>query len=151
MNYLEHDTLSFRIFFDFRSSSHNPVKLWIDNVQSSLNLNLLLQQDFVVIVTTKYIPVVDNSICRVSVSANLNLFGTEKWFFSGIGICCMFPIIFGTILALILTVLQSCDFSVKVTNGYAISFGLVIPCVKIVSLSDSVGLNFNLLTISSIT
>ena len=63
----------------------------------------------------------------------------------------MFPLIFGTIFALILTVLQSFDFSVKVTNSYTISFGLVIPCVKIVSLSDSMGLNFHLLTMSSVT
>ena len=53
----------------------------------------------------------------------------------------MFPLTFWTTFALMLTVLLSFDFSVKVTNDYVTSRG---PNVKIVSLSDSVGSNFNL-------
>ena len=84
---------------------------------------------------------IDNYICCGSVHNNLNFFWIEKQFFSGMGICCMFPLTFWTTFALMLTVLLSFDFSVKVTNDYVTSRG---PNVKIVSLSDSVGSNFNL-------
>ena len=75
----------------------------------------------------------------------------EKRFFSGMCIRCMFSLIFTTTFALMLPVSLPFDFSVKVINGDVISFDLLIPNVKIVSLSNSAGSNFNLLRISSVT
>ena len=63
----------------------------------------------------------------------------------------MFSLIFTTTFALMLSVSLPFDFSVKVINGDVISFDLLIPNVKIVSLSNSSGSNFNLLRISSVT
>ena len=51
-----------------------------------------------------------------SVPANLIFFWMEKRFVSGMDICCMFPLIFTTTFTLMLTVLLSFDFSVKVTK-----------------------------------
>ena len=56
----------------------------------------------------------------------------------------MFSLIFTATFALMLSVSLPFDFSVKVINGDVISFDLLIPNVKIVSLSNSSGSNFNL-------
>ena len=93
-------------------------------------------------------PIGEDSVCCGRVSANRNIFWMKNLFLKQIGNLYIFPLIFGSTLALTVTVFPSFDFSMKVTTGDMISFGLLTPEVQIVNLWAC---SFNFLTISSVT